>query len=208
MGKELNRQARREMDVLIKKRKQSVVDSITPETEELWKQAQLNLQWLTGDPIKTSDGCEVDFSMFDFLMATTKWTAKDMTSDLTMLQRFWVTMFPYLDNVIGSLVNYKIKFKELYGIEGQTLKKFALQNLELQCRQLFMKEASERCLKGEVFNLEIEFRKFHKDFKAKSDAEIVKIRAKEEERNKRIEDKQKKNEQEVKNRAFAAHLQI
>lgn len=152
----------------------------------------------------------VDFSMFDFIIATTQFSPDDMTSDLKMLQRFWVTIYPYVDNVIGNLNHYKLKFREIYGVEGQTLKTYALQNLELQCHRKFLKDMDPYCCDNteESFELLKKFEKFHADFKAESDAEIVKIKAREDKRNLEIEEKQKKREEIEKKRAFQASLRF
>ena len=196
----MNRKDRKELEVILKKRKQSVVDSLTDETMELWKSAQLNQQWLMGEKIKTSEGHEVDFSMFDFVVATCNFTPDDMTSDLKMLQRFWITAYPYVENVIDHLAHYERQFKELYKIEGTTLKNFALQNLELQCHRLFLEKLDPK--------VKEEFETFHKEFKDKSDAEIEKVKEKEEEFQKKLEEREEKKKEEEKQRLFAAKLQL
>lgn len=197
---------KRDMDVVLNRRQTSIIDSINPDTEKLWKLAKANRQWLQGDTIRTPEGDEVDFSMFDFIVAITTFTKADMSSDLKMLQRFWITLHPYVENLIDHQKYYMSQFQELYGIEGQTLKKFALQNLELQCRQNFMKDASSRMAMGESFDLEAEFDIYHAKFKAESDAEIVKIRAKEEEFVKKQEEVAEKQKKEADQEAFAQTL--
>lgn len=182
---------RREFDIIVKKRQKSVIDSLSDETEELWKQAYAHRQWITGDPITLPSGDKVDMAMFDMIVATMHLQQSDMRSMLTLLQKFWAELYPYAENLVNHLNHYKVKFKELYGVEERTLRNYALQNLELQCRQLFMKEAAERTKKGETFDLEEEFQKFHKDFKAKSDAEIAKMKKQED---KRIEEDLKEAE--------------
>lgn len=209
MAVKLNRSQRRELDVLIKIRQKGVIEALTDEKLELWKQAQHNCQWLVGDPIKMSDGTEVDFSMFDFALATTKFTPEDQQSDLKKFQRFWTTLWPYLDNVITNLNHYKLKFREIYGIEGQTLKKFALQNLELKCYQQFFKDELKKELVGGQLEAEpiiAAFKKYHLDFKAESDAEIAKIKIREDKWMAEQEAKQEKREQEQKTAAFGASL--
>lgn len=208
MAIQLSRKDRREVSVLLKKRQSSVIDSLTDETTELWKLAQQNLQWLCGKPIKTKGGAKVDFSMMDYLMAITRWTAEDQTSDLLMIQRFWITMYPYLDNVISNLSHYKAKFAEIYGIEGETLKNYALQNLELQLYRKFFKEELPKILdnKNEANAINEAFKKFHEDFKAESDAEIEKAKAKEGEWRNKQEEKARTAEEANKKKAFANSL--
>lgn len=196
----------REFDVLIKKRQSAVIDSLNDETEELWKQAYTHRQWIAGEPITLPNGDKVDMAMFDMIVATMHLQQSDMRSMLTLLQKFWGELYPYVENLLNHLNHYKVKFKELYGVEERTLRNFALQNLELQCRQLFMKEAAERTKKGETFDLEEEFQQFHKEFKEKSDAEIAKIK---EEEDKRIEEDLKEEERRAalaKTKAFETKL--
>jgi len=200
---------KRAMDVILRKRQNSIINSISDDTEALWKSAKTHQQWLQGDPIKTPDGDVVDFSMFDFIVATAVFSKKDMSSDLTMLQRFWITVYPYIDNLIAHQVYYQEQFQELYGIEGNTLKKFALQNLELQCYQKFMKEELGKYV-GETVNsseeINNEFKKYHEKFKAESDSEIEKIKEKEAEWMKKQEAAAERQAEQDKQDAFAATL--
>ena len=197
---------KRAMDVILSKRQSSIIDSINPETEALWKSAKAHQQWLQGDPIKTPDGDLVDFSMFDFIVATATFNKKDMSSTLTMLQKFWATLYPYIDNLIAHQVYYQKQFEELYGIEGSTLKKYALQNLELQCRTQYMNEAAVKAAQGLKFHMLGEFEAFHSKFKAESDAEIVKIKAKEDEWIARQEKMAEEKKKEADREAFASTL--
>ena len=196
----------RALDVVLRKNQKNIIDNINPDTERLWKLAKKNLQWLQGDPIKTPDGDEADFSMFDFIVATAKYTKKDLSSDLTMLQRFWITLYPYVENLINHQIYYQKQFQELYGIEGETLKNYALQNMELQYRQKFMKEAAVKTAQGIKFDLEQEFMVYYEAAKLESDAEIVKIKAREEKWREEQEAKAAKRKEESDREAFAASL--
>ena len=203
----LNRTQRKALDVILKKRKQSVINSITDETGEIWRQAQQNLQWIVGEPVRLPEGVKVDFSMFDFIVATTKFLPDDMTSDLKMLQRFWITIYPHVDKVIENLNHYKLKFREIYGVEGQTLKNYALQNLELQCYKKFFNEELHKHLRYNPQGQEIgypeelaqdireAFNDYHKKFKDESDAKIAEMKKKEEEimakQQKEVEEREK-----------------
>lgn len=192
-----NRKDRRELEVILRKRKSDIINSLTPDTLKLWELAEKNLQWVVGDPIKTSCGFVVDFSHFDLIVATAKFTADDKKSDLLMLQRFWITLYPYVDNVIRNLNHYKAKFREMYDIEEVTLYKYAIQNLELQCRQEFMKDYPE---------LEKDFVAYHEDFKAKSDKKIAEIKEQEEKRMANRKEREDKKKKRNKLQAFADKL--
>lgn len=192
-----NRKDRRELEVILRKRKSDILNSLNADTLKLWEEAEKNLQWVVGDPIKTSCGFEVDFSHFDLIIATAKFTPEDKKSDLLMLQRFWITIYPYVDNVIRNLNHYKAKFRELYDIEEVTLYKYAIQNLELQCRKEFMKKYPE---------LEEKFIVYHKEFKEESDKKIAEMKEKEEKRLANRLEREEKKKSRSKLQAFADKL--
>jgi len=192
----------KELNVLIKKRSDSILDSISEETEALWKQAKANTQILTGEE-RVYEGQKVDFSMLDFLLATIKFTPQDMTSDLLMLTKFWSEFYPYLKKLQTGYSHYRGKLRESYASENHTLYGYANQNLELQCFKLFLKELDE-----ETPGLAQRFDKFHKDHKEKSDAEIAKIRKQEKKRVKKEQGKIKHLQAIEKQKAFESKLRI
>ena len=169
----MNRKDRKRLEVILDREKRSILQNLNEDTEKLWQQAYDNTQWLTGKRVKIG-GKKIDFSHFDFIVGATIWTPEDKVSDLKLLQKFWITLFPYIDKIINQLHYYNVKFEEVYEIEAVTLKKFALQNLELQCRQKFMQDR----LAPEI---EEQFKIYHKEFKEESDAEIERIKEREKE---------------------------
>ena len=168
----LNREDKRHLKVLLKQRTKKIFDSLGDETQELWSEAAKTLGWIHGEPITLPNGSKVDLSMFDFIVAQCDFTPDDMTSDLKMLQKFWVTLFPYTNKMISNMQFYIQKFREVEKIETEVLRKYADQNFELQYRQKFMKEQVPA-------EYEEKFQEYHKLMKAESDAEIEKIKKRE-----------------------------
>ena len=197
---------KRKSDVILRKRQKQVVDSLSDETLELWKLAQAKKLWLTGEPIKI-EGQEVDFSHFDFTMAIAKFSKMDMTSDLKMIQRFWITLYPYIENLVYNVNRYEQQFKDLAQLEGQTLKSYALQNLELQCYQKFFKEELHKYTEN-AHNIKEAFKVFHEAWEEESQAKIAEIKKQEEEHIKRQEEAAKKHEELQRQEALRAKLSV
>lgn len=194
---QMNRAEKRHLDVLLKQRNRKIFDSLNDETQELWNKAEKTLGWIHGEAtVLGSGGAKVDLSMFDFIVAQCDFTPDDMTSDLKMLQRFWITLFPYTEKMIGNMQFYIAKFREVEKIESDVLKRYADQNLELQYRQLFMKEQ----IPPEYAEAFVEY---HAIKKAESDAEIAKIKKREAANNEKLKDKVETKQKQGKLQRFA-----
>ena len=155
---------------LLKKRKNTIQKHTNDEVQKLWAEADKTLGWIFGEPDLLPSGARVDFGMFDFIISKVDFTPEDMTSDLKMLQRFWITFFPHADKIIQNRNMIAGKFREIEATNDALVKRFADQNFELQYRKEFMKGYED---------LEIEFQNYFEKRKKESEAKIEELKKKE-----------------------------
>jgi hypothetical protein len=193
-------------EMILRRRQNDVLDSLNEDTERLWKLCHEQVLWLEGDP-KEVEGREVDYSMFDFVIATTNFRAMDKVSYLGMMQRFWWTLYPHIKKLNEGLKNYETQFKTVMGIEDRALKGYADQHLELACYRLFLEEElGKHMSNSQAKKLRAAFHNFHQKYDEESKAKIAKIKAEEEEKNKIREEKLRKRKEEEDKRAFERSL--
>jgi len=197
---------KRKSDIILNNLQKKAIDTLDDEKLDLWKLAKAKKQWLTGEPTKI-EGQEVDFSHFDFILAIIQFSKMDMTSDLKMLQRFWITLYPYIENLLYYLNRYEQQFKDIVEMEGQTLRTYALQNLELKCYRKFFEDElrkytdnSEEIIKS--------FKVYHDAWEEESQSKIAEIKKKEEEHIKRQEEAARKQEEIERQEILRARLSL
>ena len=170
MAKKLTRADRQALAAKLKKRKSTINKHSSDEVQKLWKEADNTLGWIFGDADLLPSGARVDFGMFDFIVAKADFTPEDMQSDLGMLQRLWITLFPHLDKLIENRNTVAKSFRELEATSDTLVRNYAEQNFELQFRQEFMKEYQD---------LEADFQKYFEKRKAESEKKIEALKSKE-----------------------------